>query len=254
MQWTKMPPCEYLCEYLWVPNGRVLSQCHIPCLQHHCWDLYPVVLSQYSWPCLSENQGPRVDFILRPLCELRPRDTGLGSHRVPIVHFFNIVQTAFDPTPHPPWTMFKKMCYCYKMASLKCLLRKAPCQMFRYFSLFFKCILNLCCSTFINCVFSFDCICLAFLSTVCFQMFTQITCLRRCIVTLVTYVWPIVYYQMSPEISFMGREIVTLVAFVWLFPLYVFKWLLKLMSWEKNKVTLVAFVWLFSTVCFQMLT
>ena len=138
MQWTKMPPCEYLCEYLWVPNGRVLSQCHIPCLQHHCWDLYPVVLSQYSWPCLSENQGPRVDFILRPLCELRPRDTGLGSHRVPIVHFFNIVQTAFDPTPHPPWTMFKKMCYCYKMASLKCLLRKAPCQMFRYFSLFFQ--------------------------------------------------------------------------------------------------------------------
>ena len=154
----------------------------------------------------------------------------------------------------PLWTMFKKMCYCYKMASLKCLLRKAPCQMFRYFSLFFKCILNLCCSTFINCVFSFDCICLAFLSTVCFQMFTQITCLRRCIVTLVTFVWPIVYYQMSPEISFMGREIVTLVAFVWLFPLYVFKWLLKLMSWEKNKVTLVAFVWLFSTVCFQMLT
>ena len=203
MQWTKMPPCEYLCEYLWVPNGRVLSQCHIPCLQHHCWDLYPVVLSQYSWPCLSENQGPRVDFILRPLCELRPRDTGLGSHRVPIVHFFNIVQTAL---------------------------------------------------TFINCVFSFDCICLAFLSTVCFQMFTQITCLRRCIVTLVTLFWPIVYYQMSPEISFMGREIVTLVAFVWLFPLYVFKWLLKLMSWEKNKVTLVAFVWLFSTVCFQMLT
>ena len=117
---------------------RSLSSCIVPILLHHCWDLYPVVLSQYSWPCLSENQGPRVDFILRPLCELRPRDTGLGSHRVPIVHFFNIVQTAFDPTPHPPWTMFKKMCYCYKMASLKCLLRKAPCQMFRYFSLFFS--------------------------------------------------------------------------------------------------------------------
>ena len=32
----------------------------------------------------------------------------------------------------------QKMCYCYKMASLKCLLRKAPCQMFRYFSLFFQ--------------------------------------------------------------------------------------------------------------------
>ena len=202
MQWTKMPPCEYLCEYLWVPNGRVLSQCHIPCLQHHCWDLYPVVLSQYSWPCLSENQGPRVDFILRPLCELRPRDTGLGSHRVPIVHFFDIVQMAFDPIPHPPWTMFKKMCYCYKMASLKCLLRKAPCQMFRYFSLFFKCILNLCCSTFINCVFSFDCICffhgkrnsntgcicLTF-STVCFQMTPQIDVMRKNKVTLVAFVW-----------------------------------------------------------------
>ena len=210
MQWTKMPPCEYL----WVPNGRVLSQCHIPCLQHHCWDLYPVVLSKYSWPCLSENQGPRVDFILRPLCELRPRDTGLGSHRVPIVHFFNIVQTAFDPNPHPPWTMFKKMCYCYKMASLKCLLRKAPCQMFRYFSLFISNVSS----------------------------------------TSVVQLLSTVYFHLIASASFMGREIVTLVAFVWLFPLYVFKWLLKLMSWEKNKVTLVAFVWLFSTVCFQMLT
>ena len=119
-------------------------------------------------------------------------------------------------------------------------------------------------------------------SIVCFQMWTRIACLRRCIVTLVAFLWlfSTVCFQMSPKTAYLRRCIVTLVAFVWHFPLLVFKWVLKLPVWEYAKlhwlhlfdfsplcvfkwvlkspvwedeyciITLIAFVWLFSTRCF----
>ena len=78
-------------------------------------------------------------------------------------------------------------------------------------------------------------------------MCPQITCMRRCIVTLVAFVWlfSTVCFQMFPQIACMSGCIFTLVAFVRFFST----------AWEDVKshwLHLFDFVWLFSTVCFQM--
>ena len=50
-------------------------------------------------------------------------------------------------------------------------------------------------------------------------MCPQIVCLRRCIITLIAFVWlfSAVHFQMSPQIASLRGRIVTLLAFVWLF-------------------------------------
>ena len=91
-------------------------------------------------------------------------------------------------------------------------------------------------------------------STVSFQMCPQMACLRRCIVTLVAFIWlfSTVCFQMSPQNVCPRRGIVTLVAFVWLFPTVHFQMCLQTSCPRRGKVTLVAFVWLFSTVRLKM--
>ena len=85
-------------------------------------------------------------------------------------------------------------------------------------------------------------------------MCPQMACLRRCIVTLVAFVWlfSTVRFQMSPQISCLRRCIVALVAFVWLFSSVRFQMSPQITCLRRRIVTLVSFVWLFSTVRFQM--
>ena len=78
----------------------------------------------------------------------------------------------------------------------------------------------------------------------------QIACLRRCIVTLVTFVWffSTVRFQMRPQMACLRGCIVTLVAFVWLFSTVCFQMRPQIAGLRTGKVALVTFVWLFSTV------
>ena len=79
-------------------------------------------------------------------------------------------------------------------------------------------------------------------------------CTRRCIVTLVAFVWlfTTVRFQMCPQIACPKGCIVTLVAFVWFVSIVRFQMCPQMACLRRGKVTLVAFVWLFSTVYFQM--
>ena len=91
-------------------------------------------------------------------------------------------------------------------------------------------------------------------STVNFQMCPQSTCMNRCKVTLVAFVWlfSTVYFQMCPQSAYMNRCKVTLVAFVWLFTFTTvhFQMSPQIACTRRGIITLVAFVWLFSTVGF----
>ena len=60
-----------------------------------------------------------------------------------------------------------------------------------------------------------------FFSSVWFQMSPQITCLDKCKITLVAFVWlfSAMYFQMCLQIACIRGCIITLVAFVWLLSL-----------------------------------
>ena len=60
-------------------------------------------------------------------------------------------------------------------------------------------------------------------STVGFQMCLQCTCIRRCIITLVAFVWPFstVSFQMRLQSACIGGCIITQVAFVWFFHMHI---------------------------------
>ena len=64
--------------------------------------------------------------------------------------------------------------------------------------------------------------------------------------------FPVGYFQMSSQIACLRRGIITLVTFVWLFSNVYFQMCPQSACLRGWIVTLVAFVWLFSTVCFQM--
>ena len=81
-------------------------------------------------------------------------------------------------------------------------------------------------------------------TAVCFQKGSQIACMKRCIVTLIAYIWHFsaVCFQMSAQTARMGRCKVTLFTLVWLVftvPLY--------MSSQRDWLR--APLWLFSRVC-----
>ena len=88
----------------------------------------------------------------------------------------------------------------------------------------------------------------------CFQMTPQTVCTRRCIVTLVTFVWffSAVRFQMCPQIACPRECKVTLVAFVWFFSSVRFQMSPQISCLRRCKVTLVTSVCLFSAMCFQM--
>ena len=91
-------------------------------------------------------------------------------------------------------------------------------------------------------------------STVRFQMCPQIACQKWCKITLVAFVWlfSTVRFQMSPQTACLRRCIVTLVTFIWFFSTVCFLMCLQNVCPRRGKVTLVAFVWLFSTVRLKM--
>ena len=92
-----------------------------------------------------------------------------------------------------------------------------------------------------------------FFSTVRFQMFPQIACLKTGIVTLIAFVWffSTVRFQMSHQNVCSRRSKVTLIAFVWFFSTVRFQMFPQIAFLKRGIVTLVAFVWFYSTVsCF----
>ena len=82
-------------------------------------------------------------------------------------------------------------------------------------------------------------------------MSPQITCLWRCKVTLVAFVWffPTVCLQMYPQMNCLRGCIVTLVAFVWLFPTVDFQMSPQIACLRERRVALAAFVWLYARFC-----
>ena len=80
-------------------------------------------------------------------------------------------------------------------------------------------------------------------SIVHFHMCPQNACLKRCIVTLVTYdlLFFTVYYEMSPEFACLRRCMGTLVAFDWLFSTVCFQKSPERACLRRCIVTLVAF-------------
>ena len=84
----------------------------------------------------------------------------------------------------------------------------------------------------------------------CFQMSTQITCPRGCIITLVAFLclFSTVHFQICPQIVCLKGFIITLAAFVRLFPNMCFQMSTQ-RSWIRaSKLTLVAFFLLFASV------
>ena len=82
-------------------------------------------------------------------------------------------------------------------------------------------------------------------STVRFQMFPQIACLRGGKVTLVAFVllFLTVYFHMIPQSACIIQSKVTLVAFVWLFSTVRFQMCLQIACPKRGIVALIAFVW-----------
>ena len=88
-------------------------------------------------------------------------------------------------------------------------------------------------------------------ASVCYHMCFQSTCLRWCIVTLVTFVWlfSTVCFQMYPQMACLRGCIVTLVAFVCLFSTVGFHMFPQIACVIWCIRTLVAFAWFFSALC-----
>ena len=85
-------------------------------------------------------------------------------------------------------------------------------------------------------------------------MCPQKACLRRCIVTLVTFVWffSTVRFQMCPQIACPWGCIVTLVAFVGLFSTVRFQMCPQSTCIRGCILTLAAIIWFVSTVHFHI--
>ena len=86
-----------------------------------------------------------------------------------------------------------------------------------------------------------------------FQMCPQSTCLRRCKITLVAFVWlfSIVHFQMSPQIACLRTGKVTLVAFFWFFSFVHLKMTPKAAFCRGYIFTFVALVWIFIAYVIQ---
>ena len=74
---------------------------------------------------------------------------------------------------------------------------------------------------------------------------------RRCIITLVAFVWlfSTVRFQMSFQTECMSRCKITLVAFVWSFPTMRFQMFPQIVCMRRCIVTLIACVWLYYILC-----
>ena len=92
------------------------------------------------------------------------------------------------------------------------------------------------------------------LSAMCFQVFPQTACIKRCIVTTVALIWlySTVHFQMLFQTACVYRGKVTMVAHIWLHSTVYFQVLFQTACVYRGIVTMVTFIWFYFLVRFQM--